>query len=101
MFFIGITFVLALIALVAGASLILAAQSRKGFAASSCTFMGYVVIVLSIIIVLFSGYGMFRGYFMRRAIMRKMMHQGKVTPCMMMQKMQKPGQKSMQGPKKK
>ena len=69
MFFIGITFVLALIALVAGASLILAAQSRKGFSASSCTFIGYVVIVLSIIIILFYGYGMLRGYFMSRAIM--------------------------------
>lgn len=101
MFHADITFVLALIALVAGASLILSVKSHKGLSTGSCTFIGYAVIILSIIIILFSGYGMLRGHFMHRAIMRRMMHRGKRTPCMMMRKMQKPGQMPMQGPMKK
>ena len=71
------------IALVAGASLIFKTKFHKEVPAGSCSFIGYAVIVLSIIVILFSGYGMFRGYFMHRAMMRKMVP--------MMQQMMKNG----------
>jgi hypothetical protein len=91
MFYAGIIFVLALIALVAGASLIFKTKFHKEVPAGPCSFIGYAVIVLSTIVILFSGYGMFRGYFMHRTMMRKMMP--------MMQKMMKdkmPMQQRMQ-----
>jgi hypothetical protein len=89
MFNAGITFVLALIALVAGASLIFKTKFHKEVQAGFCSFIGYAVIVLSIIVILFSGYGMVRGYFMHRGMMRKMMQGDKGMPCMTMQKMMK------------
>jgi len=90
MFYSGITFVLALIALVAGASLIFKIKFHKEVPAGSCTFIGYAVIILSIIVILFSGYGMLKGYFMRRDMMRQIMRRGKMMP-MMQKKMKKPG----------
>lgn len=55
-----ITFVLALIALSAGALLVLFAKAHKEIPTRPCIVIGYVVVGLSIIIILFSGYKMLR-----------------------------------------
>ncbi len=104
MFHADITFVLGLIALVAGAALIFSVKSNKEALIGLCTFIGYAVIALSIIIILCCGYGVVRGHFMRRGMMRQMMRRGRMMPMMhrgkmmpMMQKQMKPGMKMKRG----
>lgn len=102
MFHADVTFVLALIALVAGAFLVLSAKVHKEISTTPCTVIGFIVVILSIIVILFSGYGMLRSHTMKCnmkcKMMSNMMQQGKRAPCMMMQQMKKnPGMPMMQG----
>jgi hypothetical protein len=76
MFPADITFVLALIALVAGAFLLLFIKTQKEAATYVYKFIGFAVVILSIIMILCSGYGMLRWHFIRGKMMRRgrMMH---------------------------
>lgn len=78
MFHADMTFTLALIALVSGASLILATKKHAEIPTLSCQIIGYTVSVLAIVILLFSGSLMVKGSLMRHhmhsAIMQ--MHKG-------------------------
>lgn len=76
MFHSDITFVLALIALVAGIFLLFSIKARKEAATPTNKFIGYAVVVLSIIMILCSGYRMLQWHFIRARMMRhaKMMY---------------------------
>jgi uncharacterized membrane protein YdbT with pleckstrin-like domain len=58
MFHVDITFTLALIALVLAAHLVLTAKVHTDVSAISCTLIGYIVVVIALIILLFSGFSM-------------------------------------------
>ncbi len=80
MFHADITFVLALIALATGGFLILFAKIHKDIAAGICSAIGYVVAVLAIIALLFSGYGILRTHTVKHQMMFNMMQRGRIAP---------------------
>lgn len=69
MFHVDITFTLALIALVLAAYLVLSAKVHTDVSAIPCTLIGYAVVVIALIILLFSGISM-----VNRAMMGYQMH---------------------------
>lgn len=91
MFHTDITLVLALIALVAGGSLLLSIKAQKEAATCVHKFIGFAVVVLSIIMILCSGYGMLRWRFIRGRMMchGRMMHM--MQPPMHRPMLPKPG----------
>jgi len=58
MFHTDITFALALIALVLAAYLVLLAKVHTDVSAIPCTLIGYAVIVIALVVLLFSGFSM-------------------------------------------
>jgi hypothetical protein len=95
MFNSGIIFVLALISLSAGAVLIDPVKKTKETSRGFCNVIGFFVIILSIIILLFSGYCMLKTYSYTRHMMYRgqMPMQQQMAPGMrghmMMDRMQK------------
>jgi glucan phosphoethanolaminetransferase (alkaline phosphatase superfamily) len=77
MFHTDITFTLALIALVLAAYLVLLAKVHTDVSAIPCTLIGYAVVVIALIVLLFSGFFMVNktmiGYEMHTQMMSEMM----------------------------
>lgn len=76
MFHADITFVFAILTLVAGAYLVLNAKIHKEISTVPCKIIGYIAVILSILMLLFSGYGMIKRCAMRHTMIKKScMHQ--------------------------
>lgn len=99
MFHADITFVLALIVLVAGAFLLFFTKTQKEIPANLYKFIGFAVVILSIIMILCSGYRMVQWHFIRgrmmcHAKMMRMMQKPMFSPMLQKSKMKMPLRKA-------
>jgi len=69
-----ITFALALIALASGALLILLAKTKSDIITAACRVIGFIIIVISVLILLCSGHDMIKKHIFKHAMMPGMMH---------------------------
>ncbi len=77
-----ITFVLALIALASGALLILLAKTKSDIITATCRVIGFIIIVISALILLYSGHNMVKKHIFKHAMMPGMMHRPMMRPGM-------------------
>jgi len=95
MFHADIIFVLALIALAAGALLVILSKTRSDVMTVICKIIGFVVIVIAALAILFAGHIIIRSHLIKHVVMYNMIHQSKTVPRMMKPYMRK----KMQGKK--
>ncbi len=100
MFHADITFVLALIALAAGALLVISSKTRSDVMTVICKIIGFVVIVIAALAILFAGHIIIRSHLIKHVMMYNIIHKRKMMPGMMHHRMMKPRmRKKMQSKK--
>ena len=77
MFHNDVTFVLSIFALVAGAALLLFAKVHRDLSTKPCRVIGYIAVILSVLMLLCSGYSMVRSYAMKCQMQTQMMQKMK------------------------
>jgi hypothetical protein len=82
MFHSDITFALMLISLSLGVIILLKAKKYSELGVKPCQIIGYVVVILSAIMILISGYGMTSSYFKMRGMMKDGMMQNMMQNMM-------------------
>ena len=98
MFHADITLVLALIALAAGALLVLMAKNHKDAIGMTCRVIGIIIAVLAILMTLCSAHKIMKMRILKYSMMHNMMYQRRMPPQIMLRKKMQRPQKPLRKP---